>query len=122
VHRFSAAGQLIASWGQGGKTEPNQFHLPYSLVADHVGRIYVCDRESNRIQVFSAEGDFRAMWTDLRRPLDISLDRDGIFCISEGGVSGLSHDGDMQRDRNDAWKDAEGAPDSQLRPWARLCF
>jgi DNA-binding beta-propeller fold protein YncE len=90
VHRFSAAGQLVASWGQGGKTEPNQFHLPHSLVADQLGRIYVCDRENNRIQVFSAEGDFRAMWTDLRRPLDISIDRDGIFCISEGGVSGLS--------------------------------
>jgi DNA-binding beta-propeller fold protein YncE len=59
-------------------------------VADQLGRIYVCDRENNRIQVFSAEGDYRAMWSDLRRPLDISIDRDGIFCISEGGVSGLS--------------------------------
>ena len=90
VHRFSAAGQLIASWGQGGKTEPNHFHLPHSLVADRDGRIYVCDRENNRIQVFSPEGDFLAMWTDLRRPLDISVDRDGIFYISEGGVGGLS--------------------------------
>ena len=27
---------------------------------------------------------------NLRRPLDISIDRDGLFCISEGGVSGLS--------------------------------
>jgi hypothetical protein len=30
------------------------------------------------------------MWPDLRRPLDISIDREGIFYISEGGVSGLS--------------------------------
>jgi hypothetical protein len=30
------------------------------------------------------------MWTDLRRPLDISMDRDGILYISEGGVDGLS--------------------------------
>ena len=27
---------------------------------------------------------------DLRRPLDISMDRDGILYISEGGVDGLS--------------------------------
>jgi len=27
---------------------------------------------------------------DLRRPLDLPIDRDGLFCISEGGVSGLS--------------------------------
>ncbi len=34
VHRFSPAGELIASWGEPGKTEPNQFHLPHSLIAD----------------------------------------------------------------------------------------
>ena len=90
VHRFTAAGQLIASWGQGGKTEPNHFHLPHSLVADQDGKIYVCDRENNRIQVFAADGRFLTVWSDLRRPLDISLDREGIFYISEGGVSGLS--------------------------------
>ncbi len=90
VHRFTAAGHLIASWGQPGKTEPNQFHLPHSLIAGEDGSIYVCDRENNRIQVFSADGQFLAMWTDMRRPLDISMDRDGLFCISEGGVSGLS--------------------------------
>ena len=40
--------------------------------------------------MFSADGQFLTMWPDLRRPLDISIDRDGLFCISEGGVSGLS--------------------------------
>jgi len=30
------------------------------------------------------------MWSDLRRPLDISMDRDGILYVSEGGVDGLS--------------------------------
>ena len=90
VHRFSAAGQLLVSWGAPGKTAPSEFHLPHSLVAGRDGNIYVCDRENNRIQVFAPDGGFLAMWTDLRRPLDISLDRDGLFCISEGGVSGLS--------------------------------
>jgi len=90
VHRFSHAGQLLSSWGAPGKTEPSQFHLPHSLIADGDGAIYVCDRENNRIQVFSGEGKFLAMWPDLRRPLDISMDREGIFYISEGGVSGLS--------------------------------
>lgn len=90
VHRFTADGRLLASWGQGGKTEPNHFHLPHSLVVDRDGVVYVCDRENNRIQVFAADGKFLAMWPDLRRPLDISIDRDGIFYISEGGVDGLS--------------------------------
>jgi DNA-binding beta-propeller fold protein YncE len=90
VHRFTADGHLRSSWGQPGKTAPNHFHLPHSLVVDKEGTVYLCDRENNRIQVFSADGQFLAMWSNLRRPLDISMDRDGIFYISEGGVNGLS--------------------------------
>jgi DNA-binding beta-propeller fold protein YncE len=90
VHRFAADGNLKASWGQGGKTAPSHFHLPHSLIVHRDGRVYVCDRENNRIQVFSADGQFLTMWPDLRRPLDISIDREGIFYISEGGVNGLS--------------------------------
>jgi DNA-binding beta-propeller fold protein YncE len=76
--------------GQGGKTAPSHFHLPHSLIVDQDSRVYVCDRENNRIQVFSADGQFITMWSDLRRPLDISMDRDGILYISEGGADGLS--------------------------------
>lgn len=90
VHRFTADGKLIASWGEPGKVEANQFHLPHSLVMTEENRVYLCDRENNRIQVFSADGDYITMWEDLRRPLDISIDPDGLFCISEGGVNGLS--------------------------------
>jgi len=90
VHRFAADGHLRRSWGEGGKTAPGHFHLPHSLIVDEEGKVYVCDRENNRIQVFSADGEFLTIWPDLRRPLDISRDRDGIFYISEGGVNGLS--------------------------------
>lgn len=90
VHRFAADGRLLTSWGQGGKTEPGHFHLPHSLIVHDDGRVYVCDRENNRIQVFSAEGRFLTIWPDLRRPLDISRDREGLLYVSEGGVSGLS--------------------------------
>jgi DNA-binding beta-propeller fold protein YncE len=90
VHRFAADGRLLMSWGEPGKTGPNQFHLPHSLLVDRDGTIYLCDRENSRIQVFSADGRFITMWTDMRRPLDISMDRDGILYISEGGLDGLS--------------------------------
>lgn len=90
AHRFSADGRLISSWGEPGKGGPNQFHLPHSILVDNSGTVYLCDRENNRIQVFSANGDFLDMWEDMRRPLDISEDREGILHISEGGVEGLS--------------------------------
>ena len=90
IHRFSEDGQLKASWGQPGKTDPGQFHLPHSLLVDNDGTVFVCDRENHRIQVFSADGEFRAMWTDIQRPMDISEDKDGVLHISEGEVDGSS--------------------------------
>ena len=52
------------------------------------GRVYVCDRENSRIQIFSGDGHYVAMWTDIHRPLDISVDRDGVFHVSEAAVNG----------------------------------
>ena len=90
VHRFSADGRLIHSWGEPGKTDAGHFHLPHSVLIDGDETVYVCDRENNRIQVFSADGEFRTIWPDLRRPQDMSMDADGLIYVSEGGVSGLS--------------------------------
>ena len=88
VHRFSSEGRLITSWGEPGKTAPNQFHLPHSIIVGPDGRVYVCDRENSRIQIFSGDGHYVAMWTDIHRPLDISVDRDGVFYVSEAAVNG----------------------------------
>ncbi len=84
IHRFSNEGQLKQSWGQPGKTEPNHFHLPHSLLVDDEGTVFVCDRENHRIQVFSSDGEFSSIWTDIQRPMDISEDKDGILHVSEG--------------------------------------
>lgn len=85
VHRFAANGELKASWGEPGKDKPNEFHLVHSMMVGVDGLLYVCDRENNRVQIFNADGEYQGMWTDLLRPMDISQDADGTFCISEGG-------------------------------------
>lgn len=89
VHRFSAAGRLIASWGQPGKTEPGHFHLPHSILVDPAGKVYVCDRANRRVQIFSPDGEFIAQWTNgMGGPDDISRDADGVFYIAEQEVDG----------------------------------
>jgi len=121
VHRFNKDGTLVSSWGEPGKGGPNEFHLPHSLVVGQDGRIYLCDRENSRIQVFSAEGEYITMWTDMQRPLDISQDRDGNFVISErvtveGGpaqMSVLDGEGNVlarwpSRSAHGSWVDAHG--------------
>lgn len=83
VHRFDSGGHLIQSWGTWGKTEPGQFHLPHSILVGQDGRVYVCDRENHRVQVFTANGEFIAMWTNCQRPADIALTPEGDFAVSE---------------------------------------
>ena len=120
VHRFSAAGQLVSSWGQPGKGGPNEFHLPHSLIAGQDGRIYLCDRENSRVQVFSPEGEYLTMWTDMQRPLDISQDSEGVFYTSERPENGkppqisiLDGEGRVlerfpSRSAHGSWVDAHG--------------
>jgi len=86
VHRFDPEGHLKYSWGQPGKTGRGEFHLPHSL-ALHEGLIYVCDRENHRLQVFNTEGEHISTWTDIQRPMDISVDPDGMLVVSEGSVN-----------------------------------
>ena len=88
VHRFSAEGRYITSWGTPGKGGPGEFHLPHSLLIDEEGLVYVCDRENNRVQVFTPEGEFITMWTDMTRPNDISQSVDGDFYIAESTFEG----------------------------------
>lgn len=82
VHRFSAAGELIQSWGQPG-TGPGEFNLPHSVWVHVDGRVFVCDRENNRVQIFSPEGELQTMWTNVTRPGDLFIDGQGNVYLGE---------------------------------------
>jgi DNA-binding beta-propeller fold protein YncE len=82
IHRFTASGELVQSWGQPG-IEPGQFHLPHGIAVDRDGRVLVADRENDRVQVFSPEGEFLAMWSDVQRPTQIIIDPEDRLYVSE---------------------------------------
>ena len=87
VHRFTRDGRLVKSWGTPGKKE-GEFHLPHSIAIDPDGKLYVADRSNKRVQIFSPDGDFIGMWTDMSGPNDITLGKDGIFYIAEQEADG----------------------------------
>jgi streptogramin lyase len=67
IHKFSPNGRRLMSWGTQGDG-PGQFALPHSVRVDRYGRVWVCDRDNNRIQIFDSDGHFLNQWTDLRHP------------------------------------------------------
>jgi sugar lactone lactonase YvrE len=84
VHRFSATGELMHSWGTPGG-DYGQFNLPHGIAVDRSGRVYVCDRENARIQIFSADGAFVQAWDWVSRPTDIFIDAQETIYIAELG-------------------------------------
>ncbi|HEV2121740.1 MAG TPA: peptidyl-alpha-hydroxyglycine alpha-amidating lyase family protein [Chloroflexota bacterium] len=82
VHRFAANGDYIQSWGEPG-TGPRQLNLPHGIAVDQEGRVLVADRENDRIQFYSPDGEFLEQWTDVQRPTNIAIDRDGRIYVSE---------------------------------------
>jgi len=86
VHRFSPDGALKYSWGEHG-TGPGQFVLVHFVGADWQDRLYVCDRDNHRIQIFSTSGEFMAEWSGFNMPSDLSFGHDVIYV---GGGDGLS--------------------------------
>jgi hypothetical protein len=111
IHRFSATGEHILSFGGGDSvflqrrfgigpeggtvgTAPGQFNVPHDVMVDAASRVYVLDRENNRWQVFTADGDLLSICDGLDHPNKIVIDADGSFhLLGAGGVEIRTPDG-----------------------------
>ena len=85
VHRYSSTGKHIKTWGGKG-SGPGQFTISHTVRIDGHDRIWICDRENCRIQIFDLDGNFVDEWTNLLRPNNIYMDlRNDIIYIAELG-------------------------------------
>jgi DNA-binding beta-propeller fold protein YncE len=82
IHQFSPDGRLVRSWGEPGP-RPGQFWVVHNVAISADGRVFVCDRENERVQVFDSTGNFLEEWVDLQRPAAIAIGADGHFYVSE---------------------------------------
>ena len=102
VHEFDVAGRLLRSWGAPGLGD-GEFRIPHDVAVDRMGRVLVCDRENDRIQVFDQNGGHQATWGPLQRPNAIDEGPDGLLYVAEGrsgdasarssGIAVLASDG-----------------------------
>jgi len=82
VLKFSKDGKLITTWGKRGSA-PGDFATPHSLAMDSRGRLFVGDRENNRIQIFDQEGTFLEEWKQFGRPSGIFIDRNDRLYVAD---------------------------------------
>jgi len=69
-----------------------QFNIPYGLCSDLNDRIYVCDYDNNRIQIFDSNGQFISMFesegdrnSQFRHPYGITVNSKGNIIVGERG-------------------------------------
>ena len=89
THKFSADGKLLLSWGRQG-TGPGEFALLHNVWVDKNSRVFICDRENHRIQIFDDQGNFLEEWTDLQQPGDLWIVDDVVYVIEQGGGNAVS--------------------------------
>lgn len=96
VHRFSNSGDHISSFGEPGGG-PGQFRVPHSVRVSTDGRVYVADRENNRVQILTPEGAFIEEWTDFKKPMGVHIDATGTVYVTDQvpRLSILTSDGEL---------------------------
>jgi sugar lactone lactonase YvrE len=93
IVKLARDGAFIKSWGGSGSA-PGRFRVPHALALDSRGRLFVADRDNNRIQIFDQEGEFIAAWTQFGRPSGLFIDANDVLYVS---------DNQSNAERNPGW-------------------
>jgi DNA-binding beta-propeller fold protein YncE len=94
IVKFDKAGKFIKTWGHKG-SGPGELDIPHAIAMDSAGRLFVGDRQNNRIQIFDQDGIFIDQWAQFSRPSGIYIDKkDNIYVAdSESESVSKNHDG-----------------------------
>src|SRR5215470_18112646 len=89
ILKFSKDGKLIKRWGQTG-TGPGEFDQPHALAMDSKGRLFIGDRNNNRIQIFDQDGKLLDTWTQFSRPSGIYIDKNDRIYVADSESDSVS--------------------------------
>lgn len=100
IQQFAEDGTLLNQWGGYGLVGPEEesaaglFNQPWGIAVAPDGSVYVADTWNHRIQKFTAEGEFIAMWGYFAQsddpyamwgPRDVLVDMNGNVLVTDTG-------------------------------------
>jgi hypothetical protein len=88
VQTWTVDGEWVSEFGEVDMTPevggaPGAFDLMHGIAVDRQGRIFVGDRRNDRIQVFTAQGEFIEEWPGVLDPVGIfTTEDDAVWVVS----------------------------------------
>jgi DNA-binding beta-propeller fold protein YncE len=82
VVKLTRDGKYVKEWGRKGSGR-GELSEPHTIAMDSRGRLFVGDRENNRIQIFDQEGTFIAEWRQFGRPSGIFITPDDTIYVAD---------------------------------------
>jgi sugar lactone lactonase YvrE len=94
IVKFNKDGKFIKTWGMKGSA-PGEIDIPHALAMDSRGRLFLGDRQNNRIQIFDQNGTFLDQWAQFSRPSGIFIDKNDTIYVADSESESVSknHDG-----------------------------
>ncbi len=82
IMKFDKAGKFLKTWGKKGMG-PGEFDVVHTLALDSRGRLFVGDRQNNRVQIFDQNGKFIAQWFQFGRPSGMHIDKNDVIYVAD---------------------------------------
>ncbi len=84
VHVFAPNGTLLRSWGNPGNA-PGEFNIVHGVFVDKNCRVWIADRDNDRVQVFDDHGNLLKIIDRLTYPADIWANDTNIYVAEMDG-------------------------------------
>jgi hypothetical protein len=81
VLKFDKNGTFLKTWGGEG-TAPGKFNVAHAIAVDAQGRLWIADRENQRIQIFDQDGTFIEQMKYAGLPCSFQIGGQNIFMVN----------------------------------------
>ena len=82
IVKLSSDGTFIKAFGGTGYG-PGQLRGPHAIAMDAEGRLFVADRQNQRIVIYDQDGNYINRWTQFGMPSDIAIDDNGRIYVAD---------------------------------------